>query len=91
MAAVKCLTEEYQVKVLVFLTIVIVNYLCLWYLLSFMGINGVHSIGFQDSFGYVFPPKWFFLLIAFVSIIEYVVLTTFFPLKKDARQVISEK
>ena len=91
MVAVKRLTEEFQVKVLVFLTIVIVNYLCLWYLLSFIGINGVHSIGFQDSFGYVFPPKWFHLLIAFVSITEYVVLTTFFPLKKRDAKIFGGK
>ena len=69
-------------KVLVFLIIIVVNFFCLWYLFSFIGINGVQPIGFADSFGYVLPPKWLFLLTVFIALVEYVVLTTLFPIKK---------
>ena len=69
-------------RVIVFLLITIINFFCLWYLFSFIGINGVQPIGFEDSYGYVLPPKWLFLLTVFIALVEYVVLTTLFPMKK---------
>lgn len=54
-------------------------------MLSFFGIDDLQPIGFKDSFGYVFPPKWLILLAVFISLIEYVVLTTLAPLGQKTK------
>ena len=69
-------------KIICFLMILIINYLSFWYLLSFLGIKGINPIGFRDSFGLVFPPYWFIFIMFMISLAEYAVLATFFPLKK---------
>lgn len=79
--------KDIQLRFLSLLIIIIVNYLCSWYLLSLFGINGIHPIGFRDSFGLVFPPNWFFLVITLLSLAEFMVLITFFPFKNNHRQM----
>ena len=69
-------------KVLCLPIILVINFLTFWYLLSFLGINGINPVGFRDSFGLVFPPYWFILITILISVAEYAVLATFFPLKK---------
>jgi len=69
-----------MLKTSIFIFILLLNYFCLWFLFSFLGVNGVQPIGFEDSFGYVLPPKWLILLAVFISLVEYVVLTTLAPL-----------
>ncbi len=53
----------------------------MWFLFSFFGVGGIQPVGFMDYFGYVFPPKWLFLVSLFISLIEWVTITTFFPLQ----------
>jgi hypothetical protein len=69
-------------KILCLLIILIINFISFWYLLSFLGIKGINPIGFRDSFGLVFPPYWFIFITFMISLAEYAVLATFFPLKK---------
>jgi len=47
-----------------------------------LGINGIHPIGFKDSFGLVFPPNWFLFVILLFSVFEYVFLITILPFRK---------
>ncbi len=77
--------QESQLKVIVFLIIIVVNFFCLWFLFSFIGIENIQPIGFTDSFGYVLPPKWVFLVTVFIALIEFVALTTLFPLEKKGK------
>ena len=70
-------------KIIIFLIMSIINYFCLWLIFAFLGIDSVQPIGLADSFGYVLPPKWLLLLTVFISLVEYVALTTLFPLKKN--------
>jgi hypothetical protein len=70
-----------RIKAILLFIIVIINYVCLWYLFSMLGINEIHPIGFKDSFGLVFPPNWFILVITIFSLIEFIVLTTFFSFR----------
>ena len=69
-----------MLKSLIFILILIINYFSLWFLFWFFGIDGMPQVGFEDSFGFVLPPKWLILLAVFVSLVEYVVLTTVAPL-----------
>ena len=81
----KYLNKDCQLKVISLLIIIIVNYLCLWYLFSLFGINGIHAIGFKDSFGFVFPPNWFIMVIILFSFAEFMVLITFFPFMNKSK------
>lgn len=71
--------KDKQIKILLLFIIVFVNYLCLWYVFSLLEINGIQPIGFKDSFGFVFPPYWFALVIGLFSCAEFIALTAFFP------------
>lgn len=75
------LYKNSRIKIPVFIVIILVNYLSLWHLLASLEINGIHPIGYSDSFGLVFPPNWFLLIVSLISIAEFVALNTFFPLR----------
>jgi len=75
------INKDNQIKVIILFVIVVFNYVSLWFLFSLLGINGIQPIGFKDSFGLVFPPNWFILVITLFSLVEFVVLTTFFPFR----------
>jgi len=74
-------------KTLIFLVILVINYLCLWFAFSILGIENVQPIGFRDTFGLVFPPHWLLLVTAFLSLVEYITLTTFFPLSSKQNRL----
>ena len=74
--------QELIVKLLVIPVIVIINYLSMWYVCGFIGLDGIKPIGCIDAYGYVFPPNWFLVVILFLSVVEYVALITLFTLKQ---------
>lgn len=73
-------------KIIVFPVIVIVNFVCMWFLCGFLGFHGIKPIGSVDAYGYIFPPGWFLLLILLLSLIEYITLRTLFSLKQSSGQ-----
>ena len=77
----KFINKDFKLKFIYLLIIIIVNYLCLWFLFSLLGIKGIHPVGFKDSFGFVLPPNWFIMVITLFSLAEFMVLTTFFPFR----------
>ena len=63
----------------------IFNLLGMWQMLAFMGVEKMHAIGYRDAFGYVMPPKWFFLTILVLVTAEYLIGSSLFTLWRSQR------
>ena len=72
----------------------IFNYLFFWFILSLIGVEKIKPIGHKDIFGYFFPPYWFDLFIAFMTLLCYLICSGVYMLwqnKKDAKEMSKDK
>jgi len=63
----------------------VINYFFLWILLSHLEVAGMQPIGSENAFGFIFPPNWLFLVNSILTVAEYIVLTTYFPISRKSK------